>query len=178
MLKWLWVSILVIFSDQLTKWIAEASLEMKKYPMIKDGVQVMKDGVAQYIDVGIPYPVIPHLNMTLSYNYGAAFSSFSGYRWGLAILAIIVSFFILQWIRKLKEDEIWTAIGLCLVLGGAIGNLADRLLNGRVIDFIDAYWTETGYHFATFNVADIAITMGAALLVFISLFSKGDEENS
>ncbi len=149
MLKWTWVSILVFFIDQLTKWVAEANLEEH-----------------------VPYPVFNHLNMMLAYNYGAAFSSFSGFRWWLAGLSIIVSLFILYWINKLKENETWTAIGLALVLGGAIGNLVDRLLNGKVIDFIDVYWTEAGYHFATFNVADIAISTGAALLVVISLFDK------
>lgn len=152
MLKWVWVSILVFFTDQLTKWIAEANLEEH-----------------------VPHAVFNHLNMMLSYNFGAAFSSFSGFRWLLAGLSIVVSIFILYWMRKLKNNETWTAIGLALVLGGAIGNLADRLLNGKVIDFIDVYWTETGYHFATFNVADIAITTGAALLVFISLLDKRED---
>ena len=157
MLRWLWVTIFIIFSDQLTKWMAEASLE----------------------DVGVPYAIVSHLNMTLSYNTGAAFSFLANQggwqRWFFAILAIAVCLFILQWMRKLKEDETWTAIGLALVLGGAVGNLVDRVLYGKVIDFIDVYWTELGYHFATFNVADIAISLGAALLVIISLFTKDED---
>ena len=156
MLRWLWVTILVIFSDQLTKWVAEASLE----------------------DVGIPYAVIPHLNMTLSYNTGAAFSFLANQggwqRWFFAILAVLVCIFIIRWLAKLKDNEVWTAIGLSMVLGGAIGNLVDRVLYGKVIDFIDVYWTEAGYHFAIFNVADIAISIGAALLVVISLFAKDE----
>jgi len=80
---------------------------------------------------------------------------------------------------KLKGSEKWTAIGLSLVLGGAVGNLIDRVLQGRVIDFIDVYadWDVfflNNGHFATFNVADIAINIGAFILVGISLFSKED----
>lgn len=160
MLRWLWISILIVFFDQLTKWIAEAWLEIE----------------------GTTYAVMNHLNMKLAYNYGAAFSFLSDQggwqRWFFSILAIVVCIFILIWMRKLKEDETWTAIGLALVLGGAIGNLADRVMYGRVIDFIDFYWSEAGYHFATFNIADIAISMGAAILVIISLFAKDEEETT
>ncbi len=177
MLKWLWVSILVVFFDQLTKWMAEAQIEGAKYV---DGVMVES---AEII------PVIPHLNLTLAYNYGAAFNLLgdqSGWqRWFFAILAIVVSVFILYWLKKLKDNDLWTAIGLTLVLGGAIGNLVDRIMYGRVIDFIDFYinfklpllhqWQDGYWHFATFNVADIAITLGATLLVLISLFQKDEE---
>jgi len=153
MLRWLWISLVVIFSDQLTKWMAEAALEE-----------------------GIPYIVVSHLNMSLAYNYGAAFSFLGDQggwqRWFFSIIALVVCGFILQWIRKLKEDEQWTAVGLTLILGGAIGNLVDRILYGKVTDFIDVYYTEFGYHFATFNIADIAISLGAALLVIMSLFTK------
>ena len=156
MLRWLWISLVIIFSDQLSKWMAEAALEE-----------------------GIPYVVVLHLNMSLAYNYGAAFSFLGDQggwqRWFFTVIAVVVCGFILHWMRKLKEDEIWTAIGLALILGGAIGNLVDRILYGRVTDFIDVYYTEFGYHFATFNVADIAISIGAALLVIISLFTKESE---
>jgi len=153
MLKWLWVSLVVIFSDQLSKWMAEASLEE-----------------------GIPYEWINHIHMTLAYNYGAAFSFLGNQggwqRWFFSIIALTVCGFILYWMHKLKSNEVWTAIGLALILGGAIGNLADRILSGKVTDFIDMYYTLEGYHFATFNIADIAISIGAALLVIISLFTK------
>ena len=93
---------------------------------------------------------------------------------------------ILVWISKLKPQEKWTAISLSLVLGGAIGNLIDRLLYGRVIDFIDVFanwdvfflskWPDGFHHFATFNVADIAINIGAVILVIGSFFVKEEEE--
>ena len=157
MISWLWLSAVVIALDQLTKWMAEANL-----------------------DFGQPVAIIPHLNMTLAYNEGAAFSFLAGLggiqRWLFAALAIIVSVFIIGWLRRLAKDRVVTAIGLALVLGGAIGNLIDRLLYGKVIDFIDVYfdipWVMENYHFATFNVADIAITCGAALLVILSLFAS------
>ncbi len=157
MIGWLWLSAVVIALDQLTKWMAEANL-----------------------DFGQPVAIIPHLNMTLAYNEGAAFSFLAGLggiqRWLFAALAIIVSVFIIGWLRRLAKDKVVTAIGLALVLGGAIGNLIDRLLYGKVIDFVDFYfdipWVMENYHFATFNVADIAITCGAALLVILSLFAS------
>lgn len=156
MLVWLWLSGAVIAVDQLAKWMAEASLTL-----------------------GQPWAVFPHLNMALAYNYGAAFSFLgdqNGWqRWFFAALAVLVSVFIINWLRKLRTDRHWTAIGLTLVLGGAIGNLIDRLLYGKVIDFVDIYFdipmVMANYHFATFNVADIAITCGAGLLVFLSLFA-------
>ncbi|MCL4112512.1 UNVERIFIED_CONTAM: hypothetical protein GTU68_039422 [Idotea baltica] len=115
-----------------------------------------------------------HLNFTLAYNYGAAFSFLGDQggwqRWFFTILAAVVSVVILVWLSKLKQNEKWTAISLSLVLGGAIGNLIDRLLYGRVIDFIDVF--DGFYHFATFNVADIAINIGAVILVIGSFLIK------
>ncbi|SEA17913.1 signal peptidase II [Thiothrix caldifontis] len=157
MLGWLWLSAALVFIDQWTKWMAEANLEP-----------------------GESFAVFPHLNMTLAYNTGAAFSFLSDMggvqRWFFAILAIAVSAFIINWLRKLKKSRVWVAVGLTMVLGGAIGNLIDRLLYGKVIDFIDVYFdipfVMENYHFAIFNVADIAITCGAILLVLLSLFTS------
>ena len=168
-LKWLWVTFVVIFIDQITKWTAEGSLELL-------------DAGGQSV------PVMPHLNFTLAYNYGAAFSFLGDQggwqRWFFTILAAVVSIVILVWLSKLKQKEKWTAISLSLVLGGAIGNLIDRVMYGRVIDFIDVFadwdvfflsrWHDGLYHFATFNVADIAINIGAVILVIGSFFVKDD----
>lgn len=156
MTGWLWLSAVVIILDQLSKWMAEA-----------------------YLEPGQPMAVFSHLNMTLAYNYGAAFSFLGDQggwqRWFFAGLAILVSVFIINWLRRLNKNRLWTAVGLTLVLGGAIGNLIDRLLRGKVTDFIDVYfdipWVMVNYHFATFNLADIAITVGAVILVFLSLFA-------
>lgn len=158
MLKWVWLSIVVIFIDQLTKWMVNANLELHEI-----------------------IPIMPHLNLTLTYNKGAAFGFLNDQGgWQqvfFTVLALVVSSYIVYWLHKLKETQTWTAIGLALVLGGAIGNLIDRVLQAKVTDFIDFYidWDVfflSNGHFATFNVADIAIAIGAALLVFVSLFGK------
>jgi signal peptidase II len=167
-LKWLWISFVVVFIDQLTKWTAEGSLELG----------------------GEVYPVMPHLNFALAYNYGAAFSFLGDQggwqRWFFSILAAVVSLVILVWLGKLKSSDKWTALGLVLVLGGAVGNLIDRVMYGRVIDFIDVYadwdvffltkWQDGLSHFATFNVADIAINIGAVILVIGSLFYNEEDK--
>jgi len=162
-LKWLWITFVIIFIDQITKWMAEANLELGK-------------------DV---FEVMPHLNFALAYNYGAAFSFLSNQggwqRWFFVILASVVSIVILIWLARLKKHETGLAIGLSFILGGAVGNLIDRTLYGRVIDFIDVYADWDVFflyngHFATFNVADIAINIGAVILVSISLFAKDEEE--
>ena len=162
-LKWLWITFVIIFIDQITKWMAEANLELAR-------------------DV---FEVMPHLNFALAYNYGAAFSFLGDQggwqRWFFVVLASVVSIVILIWLARLKKQETGLAIGLSLILGGAVGNLIDRTLYGRVIDFIDVYadwdvfFLHNG-HFAAFNVADIAINIGAVILVGISLFAKDEEE--
>jgi signal peptidase II len=128
-------------------------------------------------------PIMPHLNLTLVYNTGAAFGFLNDQGgWQqifFAVLAFAVSAYILYWLKQLKQNQRWTAIGLALVLGGAIGNLIDRVLQAKVTDFIDFYvdWDVfflSNGHFATFNIADIAIAVGAALLVIISLFTKDE----
>lgn len=162
MLKWVWISIVTVILDQLSKWMAVANLEE-----------------------GIPQAFIPHLNMTLAYNYGAAFSFLGDQdgwqRWFFVVLSFAVSAYILYWLKKLDRDERWTAIALALVLGGALGNGIDRLISGRVTDFIDFYvnfdlfFLNNG-HFAIFNIADIAISIGAVLLVVLSLFPEKQDD--
>jgi signal peptidase II len=149
MLKWLWLSGLVVVLDQVTKWMA-----------------------SHWLELHVPYPVFSWFNLTLAHNTGAAFSFLSDasgwQRWFFTILALIVSAFIVAWMRRLKLDERWTAVGLALVLGGAIGNLIDRLLYGHVIDFIQWYYDR--WYWPTFNIADSAITVGAAILIIHGLF--------
>lgn len=160
MLKWTWLSAVIVFFDRLTKWQAEESLVIYQAK-----------------------EVTSFLNWKLMYNEGAAFSLFANQggwqRWFFIILAVAVSGFILNWLRTLERDERWTAIGLSLVLGGAIGNLIDRIISGKVVDFIDFHFPlpfiNPDYHFATFNIADIGITVGAAILIFISLFSAAKD---
>jgi len=156
-IKTVWLSILVIVLDQLTKLWAVDSLVF-----------------------GEPVAVIPNLNWTLAYNYGAAFSflaDMGGWqRWFFAGLAFVMSTILLFWLTKLPNKLTVETWGINLVLGGAIGNVIDRVLEGRVTDFIDFYIGT--WHYATFNVADIAITIGAGLLILSELILKPRAEKA
>ena len=151
MLKWLWISIAVIVLDQLTKYLATDMLI--------------------YAD---PVAVVPFLNLTLLHNTGAAFSFLSqagGWqRWFFAAIALLVSVGILFWLKKLGRDKLWEALALALVMGGAIGNVVDRIVYGYVIDFLDFYYG--AWHYPAFNVADMAIVLGAAILILDSLWPR------
>jgi signal peptidase II len=118
-----------------------------------------------------PVGVIPVFALTKVYNAGAAFSFLgdaSGWqRWFFITLSIIVSGVLLVWLRRLGPHEGRTALALALILGGAIGNLIDRLVYGYVIDFLDVYYGD--WHWPTFNLADSAITAGACLLILDAL---------
>ncbi len=111
--------------------------------------------------------LLPFLNLTLSYNAGAAFgflNEASGWQNIVFVsVAVIAAVFILQWLRRLSSHERALATALCLILGGALGNLTDRLHYGHVVDFIDVVFGS--WHFWTFNVADSAICIGAAVLI-------------
>lgn len=150
-LPWLWLSLLVVLLDAASKQWALAQLQLHQ-----------------------PVPIIPGLlSWTLVFNYGAAFSflaDHSGWqRWLFSALAIVISALLAWWLARLPRHDWRQALPYALVIGGAIGNLIDRLLHGYVIDFIDAYWGE--YHWPAFNLADSAIVAGAigiALFGFVS----------
>jgi signal peptidase II len=150
-MKWLWISLLVLVLDQASKLLADAMLALHQ-----------------------PVLLIPSLAITKAYNTGAAFSFLrdaSGWqRWFFITLALLVSGILLVWLRRLQAHERRTALALALILGGAIGNLVDRVMYGYVIDFIDVYYGS--WHWPTFNIADSAITIGAALLLLDSLFGE------
>lgn len=148
MLKWIWLSVVVIALDQLTKQLATAHFELYE-----------------------SLAVTPLFNLTLVHNTGAAFSFLADgggwQRWFFAGIALLVSLGILFWLKQLSRDKRWEALGLALVMGGAIGNLIDRVLYGYVVDFLDFYYGNA--HWPAFNVADIAISLGAAILIIDSL---------
>jgi len=156
MLKWTIISIVIIVLDQITKAIATANLNMFD-----------------------PVPVMPMFNFTLMHNTGAAFSFLSDaggwQRWFFTALASIVSVVIIIWIKRLSAHEKLMAICLSLILGGAIGNLIDRVRFGYVVDFIDVYYNDA--HWPAFNIADSAITVGAILMIFLSFRSEKEPEN-
>ncbi|MGE7994096.1 signal peptidase II [Pseudomonas sp. NPDC089554] len=156
-LAWLWLSLLVLVIDQATKVYFDSSLSMYQ--------QIV---------------VIPdYFSWTLAYNTGAAFSFLadsSGWqRWLFAVIAVVVSAVLVVWLKRLGRNETWLAIALALVLGGALGNLYDRVVLGHVVDFILVHWRNTHY-FPAFNVADSAITVGAVMLALDMFKSKKSEE--
>ena len=144
-LRWLWLTLTVIVIDQFSKHLVVSSLELH-------------EAVA----------LLPSLNLMLAHNTGAAFSflsSASGWqRWFFVCLALLVSVALMLWLRRLSSGQQLQACALALILGGALGNVWDRLSYGYVIDFIDVYYKS--WHFPVFNVADSAITAGAVLLIF------------
>ena len=117
---------------------------------------------------------LPFFNFTLMHNTGAAFSFLADQggwqRWFFAVLALGVSLVLAVWLSRLKAHETWLALALSLVLGGAIGNLIDRVYYGYVIDFIDVYYNAS--HWPAFNIADSAISVGAVMLIIDTFRNK------
>jgi signal peptidase II len=150
-LSWLWLGLLVLVADQLTKYWALIAL--------------------------IPYDpmsIMPMLNITLAFNTGAAFSFLGDaggwQRWLFLALAMGVSLALLVWLYRTPSHHFTLNIGLVMVLSGAIGNAIDRASMGMVVDFIDIYYGS--WHYPTFNVADIGITLGAILLIWDAWHQK------
>lgn len=125
-------------------------------------------------------PITSFFNITKAYNSGAAFSFLSeagGWqRWFLTTVSTVVSIVLVGWLWRMPARERWLGVAIALVLGGALGNLIDRVLYGHVVDSIQVYWRD--WYFPTFNAADIGITCGAAMLIVLSLFEKPEERAS
>ncbi len=152
-LPWLLLSAVVIALDQLSKWWALHALQ----------------------PVGLPHEVIPgFLNWTLIFNRGAAFSfltSSSGWqRWFFVALALVISAVLVAWLARTPRRDWRTGMPLGLIVGGALGNLIDRLHAAQVTDFIQVYYRQWSY--PVFNLADCGITVGAVLLVAFGLFAS------
>ena len=131
--------------------------------------QVTKAWMVQLFRIYESVQVLPVLDITLLFNTGAAFSFLSDasgwQKWLFVVLALGVGLAILGWLRRLRaRSQAWLCCSLTLILGGALGNVIDRLRIGHVVDFISVHWGRT-YYFPAFNVADSAITIGAALLL-------------
>jgi len=149
------VSAIVVVADQITKIIADRSIEYAE--------QIV---------------VLPVFNLTLHYNEGAAFSFLSDaggwQRYFLTAISAIVSLVLLVWLARLLKSEKVMIWSLALILGGAVGNLIDRAIYGHVIDFIEVHWGSA--YFPSFNIADAAITIGAILLLWAT-FTEGRGED-
>ena len=144
MLKWLSLSLLVLVLDQLSKLWVVANFDL--YESIQ---------------------LIPQLNFTYVHNTGAAFSFLSSaggwQRWFFVGIALVASISLSVWLARLKPSERWMAVTLSLILGGAIGNVLDRIAYGYVIDFIDVYYQT--WHWPVFNIADCAISVGVLMML-------------
>jgi len=149
---WLAVSVLIVVLDLWTKNIATQSLTLYR-----------------------PVELTSWLNMTLAHNYGAAFSFLSDaggwQRWLFTGLASVVTVVLVVWLFRLTPREKLTAAALGLIIGGAVGNLVDRINHGYVVDFIDVFYRD--WHWPAFNLADSAITCGVVLLLIDGLFLSG-----
>ena len=151
--RWLLLGLLVLVIDQFSKLL-----------------------VLYYLQPYQRVELLPVLNITLLFNKGAAFSMLAGangwQQWLFVILALVFSAAILVWLRRLPaKGQAWLAAGLALILGGALGNAVDRVWHAHVIDFIQIHWRDTWY-FATFNLADSAITIGAVIAAADALFHR------
>ncbi len=109
-------------------------------------------------------------NITKAYNPGAAFSfladSGGWQRWFFTIVSAVVSVVLVVWLARMQRAERWLALAISLILGGAVGNLIDRIAYGHVVDFIQVHWAER--YFPSFNLADSAITAGTVLLLILT----------
>jgi len=151
--NWLWLTLLIIGADQWTKWLIVQNFEL--------------------FDVRV---ILPVLNIVRLHNEGAAFSFLSDatgwQRWFFIALGVIVSLVVLVWLRRLPaKGQHVVAAGLACIIGGALGNVIDRAVRGYVVDFIQVHYRD--WYFPSFNVADSAITVGAALLIIDNLIEVG-----
>lgn len=153
----------VILRDRAFAWSAYALALL--VVLLDQGSKVLAQSLLEYAR---PVAVFPWFDLTLHYNRGAAFSFLSNaggwQRWLFTGLAAVVSAVLVVWIWRLSRVQLLLGLGLALVLGGAVGNVIDRVLLGHVVDFISVHYA--GHYFPTFNIADSAISVGAALLLF------------
>lgn len=164
-LNWLWLSLLVVGLDAGTKWVA-----------------------SHFLQYATPVELTGFFNLTLLHNHGAAFSFLANadgwQRWGFAVLAFIVALGLMAWLlripRALPGVAVRRGVGvvkvaIALIIGGAVGNLIDRLTLGYVVDFLDFHWH--AYHWPAFNVADSAIVVGVVLLILFELRPNPEKPN-
>ncbi|SHO55250.1 signal peptidase II [Vibrio quintilis] len=146
-LRWLWLAALVFVLDISVKYL-----------------------VMNHVGYGFAHriEVLPFFNLLYVHNHGAAFnflSEQSGWqRWLFSGIAFGVVFILLFWMRKQAAAEKWSNVAYAMIIGGAVGNVFDRIVHGYVVDYLDFYWKN--YHWPAFNLADSSICIGAAMLIF------------
>ena len=146
------LSVLIIVADQISKWFVLEHFQLHESLPVIDGV----------------------LNWTLAFNEGAAFSFLSDaggwQRWFFTALAVVVSSILVVWLSRTRRGDWRTALPLALIVGGAIGNVIDRIRLGHVVDFIDVHYGT--WSWPAFNIADSAISVGAVILIAFGLFAS------
>lgn len=151
-LRWIWLAVLAIVLDQ-----------------------VAKLAIMQQIPYGSGVYITSFFNLVHVYNTGAAFSFLADaegwQRWLFSGLAVVISSVLAIALVKAEAKCSLSNLAYSLVIGGAIGNLIDRMVYGHVVDFLDFHWQDT-YHFAAFNVADMAISCGAVLIILDGFIKK------
>ena len=156
-LWWLPLSLVVVLLDQWTKVIASSSLKIYEAVIVND-----------------------YLNWTLMHNEGMAFSFLanqSGWqRWGISIVGVIIVLWLLTWLKKNTFTNTYLNLGLTLVIGGALGNIYDRLSMGYVVDFIEAHYDD--HFWPAFNLADTAISLGAFFLILDLIWGGKSKDKS
>ena len=155
---WYLLALVVLIIDQWTKWLAETNLTFNE-----------------------PVAVIePFLNWTLAYNYGAAFSFLADaggwQKWFFSGLALVIAIFLTIYLTRAPRQAKLLSLGLALVLGGAVGNLIDRLLHGHVIDFIHVHYANV-WHYPIFNIADMAICIGVVMIIIDMIFLESKRDS-
>jgi signal peptidase II len=151
-LRWLWLAAAIAVADQLSK-----------------GLIVMRLDLFERIEV------LPVFAITRLHNTGAAFSflaSAGGWqRWFFIVIAIAVTTMVCVWLQRMpRKGQAWLAVSLALIVGGAVGNVLDRIFRGYVVDFLSFHWDR--WYFPAFNVADAAITVGAVMLLIESFYES------
>jgi len=151
------IVVVTVVLDQITKIWADRALEMYQ--------QIYVTGF---------------FNITKAYNYGAAFSFLDtpgGWqRWFFTGISLVVSIVLCVWLYRMTRAEKWLSLSIALILGGAVGNLIDRMWYGYVVDFIQVHWNES--YFPSFNIADAAISCGTILLLVLTFFERSDDQDS
>jgi signal peptidase II len=136
--------------------------------------QLTKLWIVNHYHYGASEAVTGFFNLVRVHNFGAAFSFLNNeggwQRWGFSIFAALVSLVILVWITRLSSQQKLEGLALALILGGALGNLYDRVTLGYVVDFLDFHWSNR--HFPAFNIADSAISIGAVFILIDSFFKR------
>lgn len=152
--QWYGISLLILLLDQLSKWL-----------------------VVSHFNRGELYPILPMVHIALTYNHGIAFSWFDAsalwVRQLLSVISITIVAFLLYMQHTTAHHQWRIQLAFALMIGGALGNILDKISVGYVVDFIDVYYGN--WHFATFNIADAAISIGAICLAFDAWLHRSAE---